>query len=87
MIAAGLVLPTLVSRAARHLAGRGYQSVTNRKVPLNPAHPSVSLRRALVWSATAGAVGGLASMVTRRALAPTDIPAEGFDMPENLDES
>jgi len=86
LIGAGLLLPMLAARGTRFLVGRGYTLITDEEVPLNPAHPEVAWREALIWAAVSGLVGGLATLTVWRLLAETMIPAEGDDMDEKLDQ-
>jgi len=84
LVASGFILPALASRLARSAAGSGYHRLTATLPPRNPAAPGVGLKEALVWTALSGAVGGVARMAIRRALADTAVPAEGHDMDEAL---
>ncbi|YCM42942.1 DUF4235 domain-containing protein [Verrucomicrobiaceae bacterium 227] len=86
LIGVGLLAPMIAARAARSLAGAGYQAITHEEPPKNPAHPEVALKEAVAWAVIAGAVGGLARMGAGRALAHTEVPAEGYDMDPALEE-
>lgn len=87
LVATGFILPSIASRLARRAMGSGYEKLTDNPPPRNPAAPEVDLKEALLWTALAGAVGGVARMATRRALADTPVPAEGHDMDEALIEA
>ena len=84
LLAAGFILPAIASRAARHVSRQAYQTVTKRPAPLNPAAREVTWKEALVWSAAAGAIGGLARVTARRFLADTEVPTEGDDFSESI---
>lgn len=86
VLGAGLILPMVAAHASRRLAGLGYRVVTDEDPPRNPAAREVDWRNAIVWSVISGAIGGLARLSVRRALAPTDIPAEGYDLESQADE-
>ncbi len=86
LLGAGLVLPMIAASAARRLAGLGYRMVTDEDPPRNPAAREVEWRDAIVWSVVSGAIGGLARLSVRRVLAPSDIPAEGYDFKEKAEE-
>jgi len=79
ILGAGLVLPMMAARASRKVAGLGYRALTDREPPKNPAARDVDWNDAIVWTVVTGAIGGLARLAVRRALAPTDVPAEGYD--------
>lgn len=84
LLAAGFIIPAIASRAARTVSKHAYQTVTNRPAPLNPAARHVGWQEALIWSAAAGAIGGLARVTARRFLAETEVPTEGDDFSESL---
>ncbi|QJE94501.1 DUF4235 domain-containing protein [Luteolibacter luteus] len=69
-------LPALVDRVARRVAGRGFSAITGAAPPRNPATPGVSWGQAILWTALAGAIGGVARMSARRALSGAGLPAE-----------
>lgn len=71
-----LAVPALADRIARRLAGRGYSAWTGEDPPRNPATPGVHWRNAIVWTALAGAIGGVARMASRKALSRAGLPAE-----------
>ena len=85
MVGAGLILPALASRAARTVAGKGYERIARRPPPRNPADPSVAWKEALVWSLTAGMLGGVARLAARRLLSQTSVPSEGDDLEKEAD--
>ncbi|MCW1926415.1 DUF4235 domain-containing protein [Luteolibacter arcticus] len=70
-----LALPALADRAARRLAARGYMRWTGVRPPRNPATLGVTWSQAILWTAVAGALGGVARMASRRILAPA-LPVE-----------
>ncbi len=74
---AGFLLPLAVSHFARGALGKGYEKVTRKPPPKNPAHPDVPWKEAAGWAVVAGVTGGLAKLVSLRLLAPTPIPVEG----------
>ncbi|MDB6076629.1 MAG: hypothetical protein JWO82_376 [Akkermansiaceae bacterium] len=80
LIGLGLLIPAVASRVARRLAGGGFQAITRRAPPRNPAAPGVKWQHAILWTALSGALGGLASMVARKGLTRAGIPAEGYDL-------
>lgn len=80
MLAVGLAAPVIAAKAVRALAGTGYRKVAHREPPKNPASRETDWAEAIVWTALVGALGGVARMLTRRALSETVIPAEGDDM-------
>lgn len=84
LLAAGIIVPIIASRAARELVTKGYTLATNKPAPKNPAHPATGLKEAVVWTVVTGAIGGLARMGSQRYLANTEIPAEGYDMDEAI---
>ena len=86
LLAAGIILPALAARAARSVAGAGYHAITGGEIPKNPANPEISWKEALIWTAFSGAIGGVARMVVRRWQASAEIPAEGYDLDEDLEE-
>ena len=62
------------SRAAtgagtRYIVGKGWELVTKRKPPLNPAMPGVLWSEALAWGALVGMVSGVLGIVARRTVA------------------
>jgi len=71
-----LAVPAIADRLARRLAGRGYSAWTGENPPRNPATPGVNWRDAIVWTALAGAIGGVARMASRKALSRAGMPAE-----------
>ena len=86
LLGAGLLLPMIAARASRRLAGVGYRMITDEDPPRNPAARDVEWRDAIGWSVISGAIGGLARLSVRRALAPTEIPAEGYDFEAEVEE-
>ena len=74
--AAALALPALADRLTRRLAAVGYSRVAGEDPPRNPAVIGVSWSQALVWTALAGALGGVARMASRKALSNHGLPAE-----------
>lgn len=86
MLAAGLVLPLLVAKGARALAGGGYRRIADREPPQNPASRETGWVEAIVWTALVGALGGVSRMLTRRALSETVIPSEGDDLKDEADD-
>lgn len=68
LAAAGLAIPALADRLARRLAAKGFTAWTGDAPPRNPATLGVSWTHALVWTALAGALGGVARMASRRVL-------------------
>lgn len=79
LLGAGLLLPMVAARASRKVVGAGYRLVTDEEPPQNPASPEVDWQDALVWTIITGAIGGIARLAVRRTLAPSRIPAEGYD--------
>jgi hypothetical protein len=75
LTATALALPALADRAARRIAARGYTRWTGERPPRNPATLGVTWPQAIVWTALAGALGGVARMASRRVLAPA-LPVE-----------
>ena len=71
-----LALPALADRIARRVAAKGYNAWTGEEPPRNPAVIGVSWSRAILWTAAAGALGGVARMASRRALSGAGLPAE-----------
>jgi hypothetical protein len=67
--AIALALPALADRSTRRLAAKGFTSLTGRQPPRNPAMPMVSWKHALLWTALAGALGGVVRMASRKVLA------------------
>lgn len=80
LMAAGLAVPFIASRATKGVIGKGYRAFTDREAPKNPASPSTEWKDALTWSILTGAAGGLARLVMRRALAHSSVPTDGYDM-------
>jgi len=74
--ALALAIPALTDRMARRVAGRGYSAWTGERPPRNPATSGVSWSHAILWTAVAGAVGGVARMASRKALTGVGLPAE-----------
>lgn len=74
--AAALALPALADRITRRVAAAGYHRVTGEDPPRNPAVIGVSWSQALVWTALAGAIGGVARMASRKVLSNHGLPAE-----------
>ena len=64
-----LALPALADRITRRLAAMGFTQWTGRQPPRNPVVPTVSWKHAILWTALAGALGGVARMASRRILA------------------
>lgn len=85
-IAAGFLLPMIAAKAARFSAGGIYRITARTEPPRNPASPSVAWKEALVWATLAGVVGAVARLVVRRSLPHIGLPAEGFDMEDEVDE-
>lgn len=69
LTAAALALPALADRGARLALGSGFKKVTGEPPPRNPATIGVNWSQAIVWTALAGALGGVARMAARKALA------------------
>ncbi|MES2475836.1 MAG: DUF4235 domain-containing protein [Verrucomicrobiota bacterium] len=74
--AVALAVPAVADRVARRVAGRGYLALTGDSPPRNPATVGVTWTQAIVWTALAGALGGVARMATRKALSGAGMPAE-----------
>ncbi|BDS05472.1 hypothetical protein NT6N_05120 [Oceaniferula spumae] len=79
LLAAGFALPMAASRISRKVLGAGYEAVTDRPPPKNPASLSTGWKEAISWSILAGAMGGVARLLVNRAIAHTEIPATGYD--------
>jgi len=73
---AALAIPALVDRLTRRIAARGYNAWTGENPPRNPAVLGVSWSQAIVWTALAGALGGVARMASRKVLSNRGLPAE-----------
>jgi hypothetical protein len=73
--ALALTLPALADRSIRRVAAAGFTQWTGRQPPRNPAVPMVSWKHAILWTALAGALGGVARMAARKVLA-TRLPVE-----------
>ena len=58
-----------VALALPALAAMGFTQWTGRQPPRNPVVPTVSWKHAILWTALAGALGGVARMASRRILA------------------
>jgi hypothetical protein len=71
-----LAVPAIADRIARRVAGHGYAAWTGEAPPRNPATAGVTWTQAIVWTALAGALGGVARMATRKVLSSADLPAE-----------
>ncbi|MBX3743625.1 MAG: DUF4235 domain-containing protein [Akkermansiaceae bacterium] len=71
-----LAVPALADLLARKAAGRGYLAWTGESPPRNPATRTVSWSQAILWTAIAGAIGGVARMASRKVLAERGLPAE-----------
>jgi hypothetical protein len=52
--------------AMRNLLKKGWEGITHKKPPINPAAPSVIWREALLWGAATGMAIGITKVVTRR---------------------
>lgn len=76
MSAVALALPAIADRLARRLAARGFSAWTGEDPPRNPATVGVTWTQAIVWTALAGALGGVARMASRKALSDSGLPAE-----------
>jgi len=76
MAGVALAVPALADRIARRVAGRSYSAWTGENPPRNPATPGVNWRDAILWTALAGAIGGVARMASRKALSRAGLPAE-----------
>ncbi|RYD17124.1 MAG: DUF4235 domain-containing protein [Verrucomicrobiaceae bacterium] len=76
MTGVALAVPAVADRLARRVAGRGFSAWTGNNPPRNPAVAGVSWPQAILWTAMAGALGGVARMATRRALSGAGLPAE-----------
>lgn len=76
LAAIALAVPAVADRIARRAAGRGYSAWTGTEPPRNPATLGVSWTQAIVWTALAGALGGVARMAARKALTQKGLPAE-----------
>lgn len=85
ILGAGLVLPMIAAHASRKAVGLGYRAITDREPPQNPAAREVDWNDAIVWTLLTGAIGGLARLAVRRALAGTDVPAEGYDFDDRAE--
>lgn len=86
LIGAGFLVPMLAARASRMVAGGGYSMITRKSPPKNPANRDTELREAILWTAFAGALGGVARMFARRYLSEnTSLPSEGDDMGEEAE--
>ena len=71
-----LAAPALADRVARRVAAKGYSAWTGGNPPRNPATPGVTWGQAIVWTAIAGAIGGVARMALRKVLSNKGLPAE-----------
>lgn len=71
-----LAVPALSDRIARRIAGRGYAAWAGEAPPRNPATPGVTWAEALLWTAIAGAIGGVARMAARKGLSEFGLPTE-----------
>lgn len=69
LTAASMAVPLLADEAARRLARKGYRAWTGGNPPRDPGSPGVTWSEALLWTALAGALGGVARMATRKLLA------------------
>lgn len=69
LTAASFVIPILADEAARRLARGSYRAWTGNNPPRNPGAAGVTWGEAILWTAMAGALGGIARMATRKALA------------------
>lgn len=76
MTGVALAVPAVADRLARRVAGRGFSAWTGGSPPRNPAVAGVSWPQAILWTAMAGALGGVARMATRRVLSGAGLPAE-----------
>ncbi len=76
MTAAAFAIPALADRLARRVAGSGYAAWTGEDPPRNPATLGVNWTEAIIWTALAGALGGVARMATRKVLSGRGLPAE-----------
>ncbi|WP_367874209.1 DUF4235 domain-containing protein [Luteolibacter sp. Populi] len=71
-----LALPALADRLTRRVAAKGYNAWTGENPPRNPAVIGVSWSQAILWTALAGALGGVARMASRKVLSSRGLPAE-----------
>lgn len=76
MTGVALAVPAVADRIARRVAGRGYAAWTGMNPPRNPATLGVTWSQAILWTALAGALGGVARMATRKVLTGAGLPAE-----------
>lgn len=76
MTGVALAVPAVADRIARRVAGRGYTAWTGMNPPRNPATLGVSWPQAILWTALAGALGGVARMATRKVMTGAGLPAE-----------
>jgi hypothetical protein len=74
--AIALIIPALADRVVRRAAGKGYEAWTGEDPPRNPATPGVKWKQAIIWTALAGALGGVARMSARKVLSNKGLPAE-----------
>lgn len=78
LLLAGVALaaPAIADRVIRNVAGKGYLAWTGEDPPRNPATPGVTWKEAIIWTALAGALGGVARMASRKVLTRAGLPAE-----------
>lgn len=71
-----LTVPALADRMARRMVGRAYRAWTGKEPPRNPERVSVTWSQAILWTALAGAIGGVGRMASRKGLRAKGLPAE-----------
>lgn len=87
LVGLGFVLPMVAARASRMVADGGYLLVTRKDPPKNPASRDTEMMEAIIWTAFAGALGGVARMFARRYLSDeTSISSEGDDLEDRVGE-
>jgi len=82
-IGLGLLIPAVAAEVASRAAGRGFEALTSKPLPKDAASPKVSWRRAIAWTILSSAIGGLASVITRKGLVVAGLPA-GRSLGEEL---
>lgn len=75
----------LGGKVARQVVGKAYTRATGKEPPIDPSHPGIQLREALIWALVSGTTVALVRLAIERGAATAWVKATG-SLPPGLDE-
>ncbi len=75
----------LAGKATREVVGRAYARATGKEPPIDPTHPGLHIREAIVWAVVSGISVALVRLVVERGAASAWLRVTG-SLPPGLDE-